>query len=94
MLVVPETKFRKLNAPGLIPDVWDGAKCRHGVRVDDHQERDAARLVYTPIDRPYPIGHSMEHRLPGPCLAPDVDNDERLEVELSPQDLRPIDPLG
>ena len=42
MLLVAETKFRKLNAPELLQDVWEGAEYRDGVRVDDHQERDAA----------------------------------------------------
>ena len=51
MLLAAQTKFRKLNAPELLQDVWEGAEYRDGVRVDDHQERDAARLVYTPIDR-------------------------------------------
>ena len=42
MLLVAETKFRKLNAPQLLHDVWEGAEYRDGVRADDHQERDAA----------------------------------------------------
>ena len=42
MLLVAETKFRKLNAPDLLPDVWEQAEYRDGVRIDDHQERDAA----------------------------------------------------
>ena len=42
MLLVAETKFRKLNAPELLQDVWEGAEYRDGVRADDHQERDAA----------------------------------------------------
>ena len=42
MLLVAETKFRKLNAPELLQDVWEGAEYRDGVRIDDHQERDAA----------------------------------------------------
>ncbi len=42
MLLVAETKFRKLNAPELLQDVQEGAEYRDGVRVDEHQERDAA----------------------------------------------------
>ena len=42
MLLVAETKFRKLNGPELLHDVWEGAEYRDGVRVDEHQERDAA----------------------------------------------------
>ena len=42
MLLVAETKFRKLNAPELLQDVWEGAQYRDGVRIEDHQERDAA----------------------------------------------------
>jgi len=42
MLLVAETKFRKLNAPELLQDVWEGAEYRDGVRVNEHQERDAA----------------------------------------------------
>ena len=42
MLLVGETKFRKLNAPELLQDVWEGAEYRDGVRIDEHQERDAA----------------------------------------------------
>ena len=41
MLLVAETKFRKLNAPELIHDVWEGAEYRDEVRIED-QERDAA----------------------------------------------------
>ena len=37
-----ETKFRKLTAPESPQDVCEGAQYRDGVRVDDHQERDAA----------------------------------------------------
>ena len=42
MLLVAETKFRQLNAPELLQDVWEGAEYRDGLRVDEHQERDAA----------------------------------------------------
>ncbi|MDE0219844.1 MAG: transposase [Spirochaetaceae bacterium] len=42
MLLVAETKFRKLNAPELLHAVWEGAEYRDGVRVEDRQERDAA----------------------------------------------------
>ncbi len=42
MLLVAETKFRKLNAPELLQDVWEGTEYRGGVRIDEHQERDAA----------------------------------------------------
>ena len=42
MLLVAETKFRKLNGPELLHDVWEGAEYRDGVRVEEHQERDAA----------------------------------------------------
>ncbi len=41
MLLVAETKFRKLNAPELLQDVWVGAEYRDGIRIED-QERDAA----------------------------------------------------
>ena len=42
MLLVAETKFRKLNALELLQDVWEGAEYRDGVRVENHQGRDAA----------------------------------------------------
>ena len=42
MPLLAETKFRKLNAPELLHDVWEGAEHRDGVRIDEHQERDAA----------------------------------------------------
>ena len=42
MPLVAETKFRKLNAPELLQDVWEGAQYRDGVRINEHQERDAA----------------------------------------------------
>ena len=42
MLLVAETKFRKLNAPELLQDVWEGAEYRDGARVEYHQERYAA----------------------------------------------------
>lgn len=41
MLLVAETKFRKLNAPELLQDVWEGAEYRDGIRIED-QEWDAA----------------------------------------------------
>lgn len=41
MLLVAETKFRKLNAPELLQDLWEGAAYRDGVRIED-RERDAA----------------------------------------------------
>ena len=50
MLLVAETKFRKLNAPDLLQAVWEGAEYRDGVRIDDHQERYAAWLVSARID--------------------------------------------
>ena len=42
MLLVADTKFRKLNAPELLQDVKEGAEYRDGVRVNEHRERDAA----------------------------------------------------
>ena len=42
MLLVAETKFRKLNAPELLQDVNEGVEYRDGVRVNEHRERDAA----------------------------------------------------
>ena len=42
MLLVAETRFRKLNAPELLHDVWEGAQYRDGLRINEHQERDAA----------------------------------------------------
>ena len=42
MLLVAETKFRKLNALELLQDVREGAEYRDGVRVENHQGRDAA----------------------------------------------------
>ena len=42
MLLVAETKFRKLNAPELLQDAWEGAQYRDGVRINEHWELDAA----------------------------------------------------
>ena len=42
LLLVAETRFRKLHAPELLQDVWERAEYRDGVRVADHQEWDAA----------------------------------------------------
>ena len=42
MLLAAETKFRKLNAPELRQDVWEGVEYRDGLRINEHQDRDAA----------------------------------------------------
>ena len=42
LLLVAETRFRKLHAPELLQDVGERAEYQDGVRVADHQEWDAA----------------------------------------------------
>jgi transposase-like protein len=41
-LLIAERRFRRLNAPDLLVEVWNGVEFVNGVRVPDHQERAAA----------------------------------------------------
>jgi putative transposase len=42
LLLIAERTFRKLNAPQLLADVWNGATFANGIRADDHPEGAAA----------------------------------------------------
>jgi transposase-like protein len=42
LLLIGERRFRRLNAPDLLVEVWNGVEFVNGVRVPDHQERAAA----------------------------------------------------
>ena len=36
MLLIAESRFRRLNAPELLQELFEGAVYTHGVRVPDH----------------------------------------------------------
>jgi len=42
LLLIAERRFRRLNAPDLLVEVWNGVEFVNGRRVPDHQERAAA----------------------------------------------------
>ena len=42
MLLIAESRFRRLNAPELLQELFEGAVYTDGVRVPDHPERLAA----------------------------------------------------
>ena len=42
MLLIAESRFRRLNAPELLAEVLSGAVYVNGVRVSEHSERAAA----------------------------------------------------
>jgi hypothetical protein len=42
LLLIAERRFRRLNAPDLLVEVWNGVEFMNGRRVPDHQERAAA----------------------------------------------------
>ena len=42
LLLIGERKFRRLNAPEMLVEVWQGAEFVDGIRVPDHQEKAAA----------------------------------------------------
>jgi hypothetical protein len=42
LLLIGERRFRRLNAPDLLVEVWNGVEFMNGRRVPDHQERAAA----------------------------------------------------
>ena len=50
LLLVAEKRFRRLDAPHLLKDVFEGRKFEDGKPVSTQQRKNAASYVYTPID--------------------------------------------